>query len=83
MTDVSEKVECGARATVVLSLNDPALAEMLAGRSFQVNHLGGARVELRPLKLEPAGTRCPVVIGGERCGLSQGHEGKHMWGRGD
>ena len=28
-------------------------------------------------------TRCPVVVGGERCGGNANHTGKHDWGRGD
>lgn len=27
--------------------------------------------------------RCPIFIGGERCGKRAGHDGKHVWERGD
>lgn len=27
--------------------------------------------------------RCPVFIGGERCGKQAGHDGKHIWANGD
>lgn len=41
--------------------------------------------ELRALRLgeDQDSKRCTAMPGGERCGLRAGHEGKHVWLRGD
>lgn len=61
---------------------DPASLE---GRTFQIHVRDGDRIVLYPVRIQAdqAESRCPVIIGGERCGDVAGHEGKHMWLRGD
>lgn len=59
--------------------------KLLQDGSFQVSVMSGGRLRLTALtvtKVKEKG-RCPVVLGGERCGDKVGHEGKHVWGRGD
>lgn len=53
--------------------------ESLDGKTFQV-YVRSNYLVLYPVSLS---TRCPVIVGGEQCVLTAGHEEKHMWGRGD
>lgn len=56
--------------------------DSLEGKTYQIHHLGGGRFRLVLVEIIET-NRCPVMIKGEQCGRSQGHKGKHMWGRGD
>lgn len=40
-------------------------------------------VKLLKIKADAMPTRCQVFVKGEQCGEPFGHEGKHMWIRGD
>jgi hypothetical protein len=65
----------------------PAVLEFplseLEGRTFQIHVLPNDNLKLVPTTIDKDSGRCPVVIGGERCGERAGHEGKHCWGNGD
>ncbi len=67
---------------IVLSLNEAAPPE-LDGKMFQVHILPGNRLRLYPVEILPPDSRCPVKVGGERCGLAADHAGKHCWANGD
>lgn len=54
----------------------------LEGRLFQAHVLPGGRLRLYPVTLAHE-ARCPIIVGGERCGREAGHEGKHVWAGGD
>ena len=72
---------------VVLTVQEPVAD--LDGETFQLHVLPGGRVRLSPVTVAPLylAPCCPVVVGGERCGLPWGHEGehegKHQWSNGD
>jgi hypothetical protein len=59
------------------------VCKSLDGRTFQVFVYGPGRIKLTPVTLAEPEKRCPVIVGGERCGCQAGHEGKHQWGSGD
>ena len=50
---------------------------------FQAHLLPGNRLKLIPVKLKTDLERCPIILGGERCGGKAGHSGKHFWAGGD
>jgi hypothetical protein len=56
---------------------------LLEGRTFQAHPKPDGRLLLVEVMLDPSLKRCPVCVKGERCGREVGHDGKHMWGRGD
>ncbi len=68
-------------ANVVLTVAGKVPAE-LDGRLFQVYLLPDGRVQLSPVML-CVDERCPVILKGERCGGTAGHEGRHYWAGGD
>lgn len=55
----------------------------LDGRTFQVHVKPDKSLLLVEVTMDPSLRRCPACVKGERCGREAGHEGKHMWGRGD
>lgn len=61
---------------------DPKLAALLDGKTFQIHVTTSDRLTLYLVELAGDG-RCPVVIGGERCGRKAGHADKHTWLNGD
>jgi len=70
------------RADVILSV-PPDVAAELDGLTFQAHAFGEGQVRLFPVTIDPDARRCPVVVGGERCGKQAGHEGRHQWAGGD
>ena len=70
---------------LVLDASGPASLDLqtLEGRTFQVHVLPGAKLHLYPVEIDPDLARCPVIVGGERCGGKAGHSGKHQWNNGD
>ncbi len=69
---------------IVITTNETlATLAKLEGRTFQVHVIGTSMLRFYPVELEPPDTRCPVLIGGERCGERVGHAGKHCWRGGD
>lgn len=74
-----------SQSAIVITTNEtPATLTPLDGRTFQVHVLPGTTMlRLYPVTLPEPDTRCPVVIGGERCGELAGHGGKHCWAGGD
>lgn len=75
-------------SSLILKLAEGQSAEGLDCKTFQVHVRPGGVLRLYPVTIEKPvpirqDTRCPVIIGGERCGCEAGHEGKHMWAGGD
>lgn len=71
--------------SIILNVGDlitPGLIEDLQGSTFQVTVLPNNQIQLHRVSIVND-LRCPVVIGGERCGLSANHEGRHIWSGGD
>ena len=56
---------------------------LLEGRTFQIHVVNRlSQLVLIPVELLPD-VRCPILVGGEQCGLDRGHSGKHRWSNGD
>lgn len=56
----------------------------LDNKTFQIHVLPDGKLRLYSVILDvQKPSPCPIIIGGEKCGLSAGHEGKHMWAGGD
>lgn len=73
-------------AGIVLQLSNCHDQEInkLEGNTYQVHVLPGNRIMLSLVELaDDLWRRCPFIVGGERCGREIGHQGKHMWARGD
>lgn len=71
---------------ILLKLSDPILPEDLKdldGKTFQVHVYDHSKICLVSVRLIDERPRCPVIVGGEQCGMKAGHEGKHMWANGD
>ena len=68
---------------LVLVHNDDATAAKLDNGTWQVHVVGPGLLRFYRVKIQPVDTQCPVVLGGEQCYHRSGHEGRHMWGRGD
>ena len=70
-----------AKGDVVLNLTGDVDSQ-IDGKTFQVHILHDNRIRLVVVEFS-VDSRCPVIIGGERCGQSVGHQGKHWWAGGD
>lgn len=68
---------------IVLTLAPGQDVSNLDGKTFQVHILPDGRMRLALVTLIRPDDRCPVIVGGERCGCRPGHAGKHMWAGGD
>lgn len=90
--ELQSPVQTEVSRSLILTLAElPADMSALDGKTFQVHLLPSIasaigeqpmRLRLYPVTIT-VDTRCPVIVGGERCGRKVGHDGKHMWGGGD
>jgi hypothetical protein len=60
-----------------------AVAESMNGKTYQVHVQPNGKLRLYTVTSLKIQTRCLTVVGGEQCGGTQGHEGKHWWSGGD
>lgn len=64
--------------SIIVELVEPlAVSEMLDGKTFQIHVKGPNTLLLYPIEVV-VDTRCPIIVGGERCGDKVGHTGKHQ-----
>jgi hypothetical protein len=65
--------------SIRLTLSDPlTVPEMVNNKTFQVHVKSPTEILLYLVEIDKDSARCPVIVGGERCGNKVGHEGKHQ-----